>query len=168
MKMKITVEQAEQLWLQLRTGLLAAQGAIDQIIQTRAWEPLGFKSLHDAWSDRMGDITMPSAALISVVYQMLAEDVSDDDIADVVKGVGPGVVAGLRRQRDNGMPSQMAKLQGRIPRRGHGGVCGTVFLQVGPDKLVEWARIAAQRDMSVMEFALPVLERAFRRADASR
>jgi hypothetical protein len=53
-----TVASTETLWERLHSGLLDAQNCIVEIIDTRAWETLGYESFSKARLDRMSDISI--------------------------------------------------------------------------------------------------------------
>ena len=104
--MKDDRRQASELW-----RALDPRGVIEDIIETRAWEPLGYSSFSEAWPAEMADITLPAELRAHVVYQMLADGTSVDDIACAVKGVGRDRVESLKRQRLSGVPPGDASLR---------------------------------------------------------
>lgn len=154
---------AQHMWETLRSNLLDARKALTQIIETEAWKPLGYTTLREAWTDRMTDVELSvTGTVIELVYAMLAEDGTDMEIADAVKGVGPTIVATLRRQRDNGVPAELASL--RPYNRAHSGGSsdsgGTLFLHPGSDKLAAWQRAAATLDRKLADLAIELIDEA--------
>lgn len=105
----ISKKNAEALWNELASNLLAAEESIKEIIKNRAWEPLGYESFYEAWNDRMSHIEIARDFRGIIVYQMLAEGRSDNEIAHSVKGVGPETALGFRRDRAAGVPADKAK-----------------------------------------------------------
>lgn len=105
----ISKKNAEALWNELASNLLAAEESIKEIIKNRAWEPLGYESFYEAWNDRMSHIEIARDFRGIIVYQMLAEGHSDNEIAHSVKGVGPETALGFRRDRAAGVPADKAK-----------------------------------------------------------
>lgn len=164
----ITAETAQQLWETLRANLLDARKAVTEIIETEAWKPLGYNTLREAWTDRMTgvEVNLVTATLVEVVYAMIDEGGTDMEIATAVKGIGPTIVATLRRQRENGVPAALATI--RTPRqssetgRDSG---GTLFLHPGPERLAAWKLIAKQQDRALADLALEFLDDAFRGFD---
>ncbi|WP_156442347.1 hypothetical protein [Mycobacterium sp. IS-1556] len=95
---------AERLWQALNPLPVIAE-----VIERRAWEPLGFETFTDAWrAQGLADVTLPVETRPYVVYQMLGERVPTDEIALLVKGVGPQTVESLKRQKSNGVPPSAA------------------------------------------------------------
>src|SRR5699024_7033250 len=56
--MSIDKSTAFKLWDSLRENLLATEETLKQIIEYRAWEPLGYAALHEAWAVRMGVVLL--------------------------------------------------------------------------------------------------------------
>lgn len=164
MTTRITKARAEKLWDLLHSSILTTHNAILEIIEAGAWEPLGYPTLRAAWADRMADLDLAVTPMIHVVYQMLAEDALDQEVADVVKGVQVGTVSTLRRQRDNGVPPEAASLYVR-PAAGEqrSASRGTLFLHIGPDRLREWNQLAKGQEKSAADLAIEILTREFSR-----
>jgi hypothetical protein len=107
--MRNTEEKARDLF-----AVLNQRPSIAEIIETQAWEQLGYGSFTEAWSAEVGDdITHPAEVLTHVAYQMLAEGRHVAVITELVKGIGMDRVQALKRQRDHGVPAEDASLSAR-------------------------------------------------------
>ena len=104
--------QASALWDELRSALANFERVLTQIVETRAWEPLGYANFAEAWQDRMRGTRLATAqAAATVVYGLLDAGVPKERIPDVLgpgSNVGPAKVAVIARQRDNGVPASIA------------------------------------------------------------
>jgi hypothetical protein len=160
MTSKISQRAAEKLWDELRTGLLNAELSISKIIDTRAWEPIGFHTFAEAWRDRLGGVSLASEVRPHVVYQLAAEGFSPCEIADAVKGISPQGAESLIRQRSNGVPAGHAVV--REHHRRPSGPPSRLSLDVGPTMLQEFRRIAAVQGLTAEEIALEAVRARFR------
>jgi hypothetical protein len=96
---------AEKLVADIRAGFITTQDRIVEFIRADGWTTLGYETFEKFWTERLSDIALATAVLPHVVYQLFAEGLDDDQVADIVAGVGPATAAALRRQRDNGVPA---------------------------------------------------------------
>jgi hypothetical protein len=149
--------QAEALWDKLQHDFLDAQATIIEIIDTRAWEPLGYESFAKAWIDRMADITLAAELLPHVVYELLKER-SVEEVAHLVKGIGPEGVENLKRQQDEGIPAEQASPR-RRPRtkRAH----RFLTIEVEPELLATWKAKAEQAEKTVAEIVVAAATATF-------
>lgn len=154
-----SVAWAEKLWERLHTTLIDTQKTIIEIIQARAWEPLGYESFAKAWVDRMADVQIGIELQPHVVYELLNEQMPLDQIAEMLSGVGPETVNNLARERENGVPPEYAK--GRSSRPRPRSAPATLFLHLGKERYAQWADRAASIERSVEDIAVEVLDRHF-------
>ena len=110
-------QQAETLWANLRSNLLAAEDNIRQIITTRAWEPLGYESFAECWADRLGDVKLAGELRAVVVFAMFDDGATDRDVAMAVGGVGVSTVTALRDAHRKGLEAGEASVIARPQRR---------------------------------------------------
>lgn len=108
---------AEKLWKKAHSSLFNFQKVIIEIIDSKAWEPLGYGSFAAAWIDKMSDIKMTVEIRPHVVYQMLSEGMASNEIAIVVGDVAADSVDWLDQQRDHGVPPDKATTRRPHPRR---------------------------------------------------
>ena len=156
-----SVAWAEKLWDRLASSMLDAQNTIVAIIEAKAWEPLGYESFEKAWVDKMSGFTISVEVQPTVVYQLLSEGLSVDQVAAAVKGVGTEIAETLKRQRDNGVPAELAsrrsKRNGGTPRPRT-----TIFVHVGEVKLAEYEALAEARGIKVEDVSRDAIAAAFR------
>ena len=153
-----TSDWAEQLWRDLRTGLLDIQNTIATIIAEKAWEPLGYASFTEAWSARLADITIAPELRAHVVFEMFREGSTPEDVAAAMKGVGRESADAFKREMDNGVPADLAS--GRKPPKTEPLPYVTVFVPVPRETHRAWQRVAKRNKVSLAEVALAALEEA--------
>lgn len=149
-------QQAETLWANLRSNLLAAEDNIRQIITTRAWEPLGYESFASCWADRLGDVKLTSELRAVVVYAMFEDGATDRDVAIAVDGVGVSTVTALRdahrKGLDAGDAAYTTRSRGRA-RRGIPGQTVSVNIVMSEDEHRRLSAAAAFEGCSMKELA---------------
>lgn len=163
-----TKVEANQLWEQLKNNLLGMQETLEKIITTRAWEPLGFATFHEAWADRMSGVQLSGAMEASVIFAMFDSGATPADAALAVKGVGPkrakayhqahGVgmspadaeAHAARMMRVNMKPGETfipAHVRGKAKRRNQ-----IIMDGFTDDEIVAWKREAEELDMPWRDF----------------
>lgn len=171
----ITQRQATKLWEQLRSHFVNAQKVIEEIIETQAWEPMGYASFAEAWAAQMFDITIASEIRPYVVYQMITEGASDEQVAAHVKGMGRDRAAALRRQRGNGVPARLASMSTRDPEssvvrehlRKKRGPAEELHIHAGVVMLRRWNRDADKLGISLHDIAVQAINEKLRALKAS-
>ena len=153
-----TSEWAEQLWRDLRSGLLDVQKTIATIIAEKAWEPLGYASFTEAWSSRLADITIAPELRAHVVYEMFREGSTPDGVAAAMKGIGRESAEAFQREMENGVPAELAT--GRKPPKTEPLPYVTVFVPVPRETHRAWQRVAKRNKVTLAEVALAALEEA--------
>lgn len=161
---EISSRLAQQLWAKLQQHFINAGRVLEEIIERRAWEPMGYSTFSEAWTAEMADITLAVEVRPHVVYQMLAEGLSIDDVAGAVKGVGRDRAESLSRQRKNGVPANHASMTTvRQHLRKSPSTQDTIHLRIGATRLARYQLIAKRADRSVEEIAAEAVEAAFSR-----
>lgn len=147
--------EAEALWASLKGNLLAAEDDIRTIIDTRAWEPLGFDSFVACWEDRLHELNLSSELRAVVVYAMFDDGASDREVALAVAGVGPSTVTGLRKGHNAGMDAKdaAAVTTNRGRSRRSGSMPQSLNITLSREQMERLAMIAAVEDTSKTEFA---------------
>ena len=159
-------QDALALWQKLRQHFVDAIKVLEEIIETQAWEPLGYASFAEAWHAQMKDVTMAVEIRAHVVYQMLTEGYDYDQIASAVKGVGRDRVTSLDRQRRNGVPAKDATMTVvREHRRKNPTPPATLHLPVGPIALKRFQRIAEKVGKPVEVIAMEAVKARFKELD---
>lgn len=160
---EISSRQAQQLWGKLQQHFINAERILEEIIEKRAWEPMGYESFSEAWTAQMADITIATEIRPHVVYQMLTEGASADEIAGAVKGVGPERVESLSRQKRNGVPPGDASLTVvREHLRKPPSAPDTLHIRIGVMRYKRYKRIAERWDKTIEEIAHEAIEAHFR------
>lgn len=158
----LTQAQAVALWQSLRNHFVNAAKVIEEIIEGRAWEPMGYESFTEAWNAQLADVTLAVEVRPHIVYQMLTEGYDYDDVAAAVKGVGRDRAESLDRQRRNGVPAcdaNMSVVRGHLRKRP--GVAATIHVEVGPIALRRYQDIAERYDKSVEQIAADAIAAKF-------
>lgn len=169
---RIDNRQALNLWTQLRAHFVNFSDTLAEILEKRAWEPLGYESFPEAWTAQMGDVTLAAEFRPHVVYAYFDADATDDEIAGSVKGVGRETVESLRRQRQCGVPASHASLRNRRQRdpditvvreheRQKPSAPDTLHIKLGALKLRRYQKIARKYGESVEQIALAAIEVRF-------
>ena len=105
----ISKRKAEALWVSMGEALTDFEAALGEVIEARAWEPLGYQSFFEAWADRMAGYRLSSMiGKATVVYQMLDEGIAVNEIAMSAPGLGPAQVAKLAQKKANSVPTSHA------------------------------------------------------------
>ena len=157
--MELTRKQALSLWGKLRQHFIDAAKVMEDIIDQRAWEPLGYGTFAEAYAAQMAEVTLAAEVRPHVVYQLLTEGLNPLDVADLVKGVGPRGATALDRQRKNGVPADFAVVNEHLRRKPS--PPDTVHVKVGKTMLAEYRRIAESLDLSVEEIAKEAIAERF-------
>lgn len=134
----VSVAEAKQMWGDLRDGFINQERKIAEIIVNRAWEPVGFSTFTAAWEQEMQGVTLAGEVRPHVVYQMIAEGLSDEDICTLVKGVGPSSAESFRQEMENGVPAGVSIVR-RHPRN-KPQPPSILRLEVGSSNLKSWRR----------------------------
>lgn len=104
--------EASAMWDELRSALANFERVLAKIVETKAWEPLGYANFAEAWQDRMRGTRLATAqAAATVVYGLLDSGVKPEAVPNVLgpsSGVGAAKVAVLARQREHGVPPALA------------------------------------------------------------
>lgn len=158
-----TQQQAVALWQSLRSHFINAGKVIEEIIERRAWEPMGYASFTEAWHAQMADVTLAVEVRPHIVYQMLTEGYDYDQVATAVKGVGRDRAESLDRQRRNGVPACDASMSVvRRHLRKQRGAAATIHIEVGPIALRRYREIAEKLETSVEAIAAEAIDARFR------
>lgn len=159
-----SIAWAEKLWKRLEAGLLDTQNTIIAIIDSRAWEPLGYESFSKAWIDRiMSKVTISAELRPHVVYQMFSEGLTADQVADAVKGVTPETAEVLERQKKNGVPADQATTVVRRHNRRKPSKWSYLHIQVDNTTLKEWKQLAEEHGVAMNDIALEAVTAAFKK-----
>jgi hypothetical protein len=172
LKNEISARQAQKLWGLLRQHFVNFERTLEEIIEKRAWEPMGYGSFIEAWTAQMGDVTLAAEFRPHVVYAYFDQGATIDEVVDGVKGVGHRRAQSLKRQKDNGTLPSAATLGASRQRprdkdenitvvsqhlRKKPSEAGTIHVSVGPLKLKRINRVAKKLGMSAEEFTMSAI-----------
>jgi hypothetical protein len=161
-KSKVTIAQAKQELQAIRQNLLDAGEAIALFIEHRSYEVLGYETFAACWDAELAEIKWVADIKPQVVYAMLDEGLSDEEITSSVKGVRPAKLAALKSQKKHGVPaSKTAVPKGRRGRIAGVHNKGYVHVAVGWERLQEWRKIAKDWDTTVEDVMLAQAEAWF-------
>jgi hypothetical protein len=134
--------EAEALWASLRSALYNADNSIKHIIAEKAWRPLGYETFAQAWDERMAGIELANSIKPYVIYAMLDESLTLDDIAGMT-GWGMDQVSRAAEDYRYGVPVAGATVVRRHVRQAPSGRT-TMHIQFDPSEY-EWLRDFAKR-----------------------
>ncbi len=86
--MSTTKHEAQALWNRLRAGFLGVERDIKKIVETRAWEPLGYISFAEAWGAELHGVKFTGAMQAAVVLSLYDSGATAAEVAGAVAGVG--------------------------------------------------------------------------------
>ena len=112
-------KQAEALVNKLQNGLLQVEEALNDIISTKAWEPLGYTSFAEMWEDRITPLGLNITREIrgEVIYAMFDNGDSVEDISDAVKGVSESTVKAMKQAKGQGVSAKNSEAHVRAMNR---------------------------------------------------
>lgn len=179
MSQHITEREAIALWENLRSAVTNFVDALRAVIEAKAWEPLGYSSLAEAWADRMAGTPLSSAAAQAlVVYALLDEGLPQEEIVETVgvgSGIGPKRVELLARQKEVGVPPEFATNKEsfanpvltavRSHMRERPGPPRTIRVVLSDDEYQDFHNIADRRGLDVAEEALKAVRSHFRQLE---
>lgn len=103
----ISEAEARELWADLKNALASTEKAIQRIIETKAWEAMGYDSFAEAWAAEMHGSFLATELRAHVVYAMFAEGDTDEEVREAL-GPGSGVtiplIRSIREQQIAGVP----------------------------------------------------------------
>ena len=140
-----------------------------EILEVEAWKPT-YETFTDAYNDKMHNITFAPELLPHIAYKMFDEGATPEQVADAVKGIGPEKAKRLKEERDSGVPAHSAtghpvRVRGNGPYQRKLPEDNWVKLNVAPEVLQEWKRIAKQRKRTVESIVMEAATQKFKRLD---
>ena len=154
-------EAARKLWDDLRGHFANAEKSITKIIETKAWEPLGYASFAEAWADKMQGVPLATDSIRAhVVYAMFECGLTDKAVMEATgigSQVGPRTIEGLRRQRAAGVPPEMATTRVRAHLRCSPSAPHIVHVSLGPDEYDEFRALAKRLDTDPTSLATSLI-----------
>lgn len=164
-RQSIKQREAETLWAELRSALVNVEQAIIRIIETKAWEPLGYDTFAQAWNDRMKGVRVAALCTPHIVYRMFDEGATDEAVADMVPGVSPEASAYMRRQKGNGVPPAMASTRVRSHLRNAPRPPFVLSLELSNDEIGNYKALCDAKGLDVKAEALKAVRAHFARLE---
>lgn len=164
-----TITQPEALWAELRSALTNFDRVLNQIIETRAWEPLGYSTFAEAWTDRMRGVRLGTAAMAAqVVYAMIDSGLNRQEALVALgpsSGVGPATYDTLARQHDVGVLARDATTRVRAHRRNAPSEARVVHVELTPTEYLHFRAVADSRGLDLGDEAAKAIRSHFRQLE---
>lgn len=161
----VNQQQALKLWSELKQAFARIDLLVPQIIENRAWEPLGYDSFIEAWSAQLGDIDVSKAFLPAVVYAMYDTGATVDEVAYAVHGVGVRTAELIKRQKQNGVPASCATTTVREHQRKPPGARRHLQVDFGPATFQRLEAVAKRIGRPLSEIAREAILDRFEELD---
>lgn len=159
----ISKQEAEARWARLYEALTNFEAELIGVIETRAWEPLGYPSFTAAWADRMKGFKLTTDELKAyVVYAAVDDGLSDEEISEAVRLSEP-VVSRLREQREMRVPAGLATT--RVPsydRSATNAEPSILHLQLNPVELAYYKELCGVMGRDLKTEATRAIKSHFR------
>lgn len=162
-------DEARALLNEIRHGLLDVERRLRALIAGCGWVALGYVSFQEMWSEELADIRLATdATRATVVYALLAEDLSDEEVIEALGGrMDDDAVAMLRRQRAHGVPPHIASTRVRAHRRNLPHEPTDFRIRLDPDERANWKAAIEAHGHDVEDWMVRVLRREVRKLERS-
>lgn len=165
----LTVAEAEAAWAELRSHLTNVDRAVRRIIETRAWEPLGYGTFAEAWADRMRGVRLASTIAQAFAVYALIDDGLDKKAALDALGSESGVASArfdaLARQREAGVPPELASTRVRSHLRQAPAAAHVVHVILTADEYAHYKAALDARGLDLANEAGKALRAHLRRLE---
>lgn len=165
---KLTKAQASNMWTELRSHFVNAEEAIAAIIESKAWEPLGYSSFAAAWAERMDGVPLATdAARAHVVYALFDCGLTDQQALEATgigSRVGPAAIKRLREQKESGVSADLATTRVRSHYRGRPTAPRTVHVPLSAGEYSEFRDAAAEQELDTGSLAALIIREYLNKA----
>lgn len=111
--MAISVNDAQKLVNILRSHLTLAEDALQELIEEKAWEPLGYSSFRAMWQAELADVVeLTSLTRAVILYELIDEANEELGHADRLLGVDKGFIDAVKDAHSRGLTSGQAAVHG--------------------------------------------------------
>ena len=154
---RLTEAQAAQMWDDLRDAFSNLEEKLIAIIQAKAWEPLGYESFAEAWTDRMQGFRLATDHMkAQVVYALLEDGKEQEEVLDLLgTQVSTQAVSDLAAQRDIGVPAEFATVRRhfrRLPGRPR-----FIRVELREDEFEDLRIVLSRKGQTVQQWATEIL-----------
>lgn len=152
-KKKITKTRAKALYKEVRVGLINVEKALTEIIQSEAWEVLGYSSFTEAWDAELKDVRLASSRTLraSVVYAFIDSGLSDEEIIEATDGrVSDQEARTLRSKKSRGVSAEAATTVRQHERR-RPSPTGNFTVRFDVDELTHYKEVAGRLGLDLEE-----------------
>ena len=164
---RISKRQAEARWARLHEAFSNFETELVGIIKDRAWEPLGYATFTEAWNDRMSGFKLSNALKPHIVYAMLTEGQSDEEIVRALGGqVSDQSVGRLRQQKVIGVPAGSASTRVRSHDRARPSAPATAHVPLTSEELARFKAVADSRGLNFEQANAGALRDFWRRVES--
>jgi hypothetical protein len=158
---KQTKKAAYAMFDRIRVGLVDLAEAIQEVVDSKAWETIGYESLAEAWDDLLSDVTLPIEVRPVLVYAMLEAGEDGETIAHTVKGISEATVKTLAQQKGAGVPAKKATVRKKRASRGPA-THKVIQFKVDAETFKEWEQTALFFSRSVDDIVKEGAEQVFK------
>lgn len=151
---KITKTKARALYKDVRTGLAMTETALVEIVQTKAWEVLGYSSFTEAWDAELKDVRLAASGTLrsAVVYAFIDAGLSDSQIVEATAGrVGDRTVSETRKAKAKGLSSKAAETVVRQHFRKAPSPSGNLTVTFDVNELQHFKEVAGKLGLDLEE-----------------
>lgn len=170
----ISQREAQALWNGLRAALISLDQNLQKIVETRAWEPLGYATFTEAWREQMSGVSMSGVQRVTAVYALMDSGASDNEVAMAVDGITPFRAERIRDAWAAGAKPHVAERNSRTERdavavsahsrRAPSGQSSITVTGFSPEDIKEIKRLAHEIGETYQEWARHAIEDAMTRA----
>lgn len=144
----ITKAEAGELWIKLRDSWATTSKTIKEIINTRAWEPLGYVSFFEAWREEVGlDAELDRSVAMVIAVQFAVEGVGDAQIL-ALPGVGPRTLPAVRTAAKVGLDKPVIR---RASTAELPSVARRITVDFEPEERARFAHLAERNGTSLVQ-----------------
>lgn len=162
----LSERDALALWEELRSAMTNLDRLVRRVVETKAWEPLGYSTFSEAWSARMQGTRLGTSSMAAHVVYALIDEGMDRDTALLTlgpsSGIGPRKFDALARQRDNGVPPHLATTVVREHFREKPTAPHVIHVELSHDEWLDFRALADANGCDMADEAAKAVRSHFR------
>lgn len=155
--MSITANEAQRLVNTLRISLEMSEETLQRIVETKAWEALGYESFRAMWDSEIGgNIELTALTRAVIVYEMIDEASPEIEQADKLLDTSSNFIEAIKQAHKIGFTAPQAAIHGETIVRQHTrrprGTANSVSIgKLEPTELLRWKEFAKSRKVKTSE-----------------